>query len=226
MTIAIIPVKYNLQKTNAVLESLAAAGPGPRMTVIMCDDDYNLFRATSCMHLDNTKLSVYYDKVHRGYWQSINYALEAYQVSLDEPFIYLGNDVEFGRDWLSAAEALFYKTFPSGLGLLSFQDGIHGDFNASHGMTTRAWLKVVMGEPNFHREYWHYFQDSELTVRSKDLNGYIFCPESEVLHTHHDANVQYYRTDSKAASDYDIKERRHLEWVNGEREAARARLSA
>lgn len=220
MTTVIIPTRGRPEMLARCLASLWGVDDGlPGRTVVIVDDHPDTV-ADLWEEFDWVEWW-YNGSAQRGFWQSINWVLRS--VAEKEPFCYFGKDVVFRDGWLAAAEHCWQQRFPDGLGLLAFQDDKVNEGNASHGMTTRAWLWVVNGEPFFPRGFWHHHCDSDLTVRSKDLKRFMYCPASHVPHLHeptgHEGSVK-----PEQLSDYDLNNLRHTQWHDGEWKQAQARL--
>lgn len=215
MTTIIIPTRHRPDMLLECLVSLMAARKVPEIVIVVVDDDPKTALLASSFPWANFIVNT----ENLGFWQSINRAFKIARLSEDELFCYFGQDVTFDKYWLVQAEYYFPRRFRDGLGLATFKDDIHDGGNASHGISTRAWLRIIYGEPFFPREYFHYFCDSEFTVRSRDLGRFGYCKGSYVPHHHEPIEVAKHKPDDKA-----IQDRRHLEWVNGDKNEAKKRL--
>lgn len=214
MTYVIMPVKYDVLKTLKAVRSFGAYS-FPAKLVVVIDNDEEIQKALG--PAQNSEI-ILPNSYQLGFWNSLNFAINHLNIPMNEPIVYIGNDVEFTPGWHDAAFWKFKMTFgASGLGLLSFYDGIHNGFNASHGMTTRAWLNIINGTPAFCGAYFHYFHDSEMTNRSRDLLRYTYAEESRVLH-HHDG------TKYGDGPDKILKDARDREWARSGRKQAERKL--
>lgn len=227
MTYMILPTRGRLDMLTRFLASYQKTtaeftkGVKPRLVVVVDDDP----ATHSWIQTEDSPLleGVFFIncEIRRGYWTAVNIGLTG--EALDEPFVYIGKDVSFAPDWYDVALREFWQKFPDGLGLLSFNDGIHNGNNASHGMTTRRWLRVVFGEAFFPHVYWHHHCDSEFTNRSRDLGRYTYCSASAVTHLHEPSG---HDSIPPGINDYDVQNERYIQWKNGGLKEAQARLSA
>ncbi len=214
MTTVIIPTRHPPLETEVCLDVLSWGQNRPDRTILVVDARQDTQQRVQ----GRCDIDLIVNSTQAGYWGSLNVALAT--VPMDEPFCYVAVDVIFYPDWLPPAEGMYAERFPNGLGLLAFWDGFHDGDNASHGMTTRKWLDVVYGEPFFTGVFEHYFLDSELTVRSRDLRRYAYCPDSKVAHI-----VNSFVANDPADNDRAIRDQRHDEWHSGDHQAARERLA-
>ena len=215
MTTVIIPTRHRPGMLIRCLDSLFAAAQVPDATMVMVDDDPDTVSALP----EYKSVNIVASDENIGFFQSLNRAFKIAQLPEGEPFCYFGKDVIFHEHWLEEAERCFSLQFQDGLGLLTFKDDVQNGTNASHGMTTRRWLKIVYGEPFFPRGYFHYFCDTEFTLRSRDLGRFWYCQNSYVPHHHEPTG----RTD-KSHDDKGFKDQRHLEWAEGGLREAKHRL--
>lgn len=97
---------------------------------------------------------------------------------------FIGNDCRVQPGWLSAAMECMQKWFPEMDGCVVPQDSHwFGGELAVHWICSKK-LLPALGGYYFWPEYEHTCCDNELTSRLKQLNKYVFCPESKIIHDH------------------------------------------
>lgn len=219
MTTAICPTRHPPAATQQFLDSFFACDPRPERLIMVVDQQPDT--AAMLAGLNDPRIELVVNDENIGFFGSVNRGLELV-TDEQEPVAYLQVDLQFARDWHAQASVFFARTYPDGLGLISYWDGIHGGANASQGTTTKRWLWVVFGEPNFPREYFRHFGDSELSARSKELGRYGYC---EAARSNHDWRPVESRPNFKV-NDYDVQNRRYEDWRKSGFNAAKARLAS
>jgi len=107
------------------------------------------------------------------------YKILSMAAKIDGLLVYLADDVEVQKDWLSIAVDNYNRAFPDGDGLLCFNDGMQSGRIAAHGLTSGIFLRQY-----FHDGYKHFYVDQEFSEKAKKLGLYIYCEESLVTHVH------------------------------------------
>lgn len=125
--------------------------------------------------------TVVFDKKPGGYWTALNRMIYKNNPSR---FVWLADDIEPHDDWLIQLEKCWKKNVQHNLGLVVCNDEVTRDAGAPFAMTTQAWLYVLFGVPYFPPSFHHYFLDTLIADRSKDLGRYYFCKKSVIEHMH------------------------------------------
>jgi len=116
------------------------------------------------------KREMYVGKINKGYHKT------------DSPLIvFLADDVEVSRNWLTEAVSTFNESFPDGMGLVSFRDEF-GDHLAAHGLISREYVNRYLNDNIFFPGYIHYWCDCELTTRSKRWGKYAHSEKAKITH--------------------------------------------
>lgn len=184
MTTAIVIGMKRTDLMEKCLYSLYLSSPRPKVIVVANDEPTGEY-VSHCKWVE-----LVYPGDNFGFWGGLNLVLSS--LPEDEPFCWFGQDVEFHKDWYGIAQKVWDCVFPSGLGVMTFQDGVQNGRSAAHGMTTRRWLQVVFGATLFPSPpYRHFFCDSELSQRTKDFSRYFYCHESIVKHNHEMSGFSY-----------------------------------
>ena len=137
----------------------------------------------------------------RGCWRCKNIALEYAKHDL---ILWTADDVKPHPGWFEKGIECFNHHFPDGLGLVALNDLHCMDQTAGHAITTRRFLNVMFGYPHFPPEFHHFFLDTMISNRAKELGRYHFCEDAVMEHMH-------WRL---GKSEYDATN----EWVDGQRE--------
>lgn len=105
------------------------------------------------------------------------------QTSRNDIVVFLADDTEIEKDCLNIAYDILYKAFDNGIGMVGFNDGIHNSKLATHFMIHKELIKQIGGYI-FHPAYTHCYADNELYDRVNELDKYIYCQFSKIIHHH------------------------------------------
>lgn len=96
----------------------------------------------------------------------------------------LSDDVEVKTDWLTIAVDSFKKEFSDDTGVLCFDDGGEWeDVLAPHPFISRKWIdRYQHSKWVLWPEYWHNYGDTELSMVSRAMDKFLWCPESKATH--------------------------------------------
>jgi len=107
-------------------------------------------------------------------------------------FVFLNDDMEVHKDWLSEALKEFKVTFPDGMGYVSFNI-LHGSrlggFGISvAGLTTVSFVDSYLKGIFMDETFIHNEGDGELSYRIMLLDKFKWCPQSIIHHNHYIGN--------------------------------------
>lgn len=144
--------------------------------------------------LDHNDLQAYFYCLKKGYQCLLSNAQRGWvkQINMgaavcDTPyFCWLYDDTEcLQKNWLDDALKVYQEKFPTDIGLLGLNAGIHKEKGACIiGFTSKKFVKYLGGNLVY-PEYCHYAGDKELTNLSKALDLYYFEENIEIIHHHH-----------------------------------------
>lgn len=100
-----------------------------------------------------------------------------YKICKGEYIVYLGNDVEVGKNWLTEGVKALQGIFPDGMGVISRQNT-----GSYHALVSRKFIEKALNRQVFYPEYIHYFCDLELTSIAKELNRFYATSKFSILH--------------------------------------------
>lgn len=172
---------------------------------------------------------ILYDYEGNGFWASLSKMLKT--SGYTEPFVWLADDIRPHPGWYEKAKRCYEEHFPTGLGLVTLNDLWLKDGGCAFGVLTTRWLWVLFRKHYFPSEFAHYFLDTLIANRSKDLGRYVFCEEAIVEHLHPEAGKAeldaVYKANKKRArenQDKLTKDEFDFDWENGGLAAAKALL--
>jgi len=175
----LIPTRQRYKKLAKCLSKLFenTVYPNYEVVVIADKDDPESVEVIRKLKFDDVKILVkekremYVGKINEGFHKT-NFPL----------IVFLADDVEVNRNWLTEAVSTFNKLFPDEMGLVSFQDE-YDDRLAPHGLISRKYVKEFLNGNIFHPKYIHYWCDVELTTRSKRWGRFAHCQKARYKHT-------------------------------------------
>lgn len=168
---------------------------------------------------------VVFDDKPGGYWRALNRMLRTYN---PKRFVWLSDDCEPKDGWINILIERWENEFKDDLGLLVCNDKFLKHGGAAFAMTSPTWLYVLFGRRRFPGRIKHYFLDSLIADRSKELERYVFCEEAVVEHRHwqagkaSDDNV-YQKNRRTSVADKTVKDEMDSEWQTGGVQAAKKR---
>ncbi len=94
-------------------------------------------------------------------------------------FVFMGaSDIILGQDWL---RILWEKMDECGRGKVAVEP--FGEIQ--HGaLCQHPLIHSDLVKKYFHRHYFHFYCDNEMTDRLKEENRFIYCPEAPMQHNH------------------------------------------
>lgn len=115
------------------------------------------------------------------YVEKINYAYK--NIAKGDYIVYLANDVEVGKNWLTEAMKTMKEKPPDGVGgLVSFNDGVYEGEFAPHGLISRKFVEEFLGGYVLHPAYKHYYADSDLGTTAKRFKRFYYADKSVIHH--------------------------------------------
>ncbi len=147
--------------------------------ILICDRD-DLASAASIP--EHKKIKVVTDPcpVRQMYVGKINYG---FRISKASYVIYLANDIEVKRNWLSEAMKTIKEKSPDDIGgLVTFNDGLYKGTLAPHGLISRKFVEEFLGGYILHPAYKHYWSDRELTKIAQKSNRFFYADKSFIVH--------------------------------------------
>lgn len=145
---------------------------------IIIDGDEKLAKILKEKKLSYPQTEFLVQEKNLGFANTVNAAIKDSNASY---FIYLGNDVIFGKDWLKEALRVYNEAFPQKDGLLTFNDGKWFGKIAAHGLIHRNFLQHT-GDTLFYPGYFHYHCDLDLTEIAKKNDKLVYAYNSVVYH--------------------------------------------
>lgn len=150
--------------------------------IIACDDD-----KISEQKFKKKFGHLKFVQIYNSPYQMENVSLRnwAYTKIVTEKFVYMDDDMEPGNnEWLINAINFFNANFADNIGLVAFKDGIQNGEMAPAGLTTRKFIKYFCNRTLYNPQYVHYFCDTELSLRAKNIKRYAYCENAILLHHH------------------------------------------
>jgi len=174
----LIPQRGRPAQIKRCLELIVANTNYPNYEVILiCDrDDLALVKGIS----EHTRIKVVVDPSPKRQ-MFVGKANYGFRISKAPYLVYLANDVEVGKNWLTEAMKTMLGAFPGGVGLVGFN---HGDpqKHAYHGLISRGFVNKYLKGNIFYPGYIHFWCDLELVAIAKKHNRFRFCPQAKVYH--------------------------------------------
>ncbi len=206
-----VPVLERPHRVEPLLDSIAAATPGPCSVLFICDPDD-----------EEEKQAVYKAggsliEVDGGYPEKINAAVR----STDAPFLFLAaDDLEPKPEWLKAAKKKICETVQV-VGVNDLIDRPHRPQHATHFLMTRAYAELPTidgGRGPMYEGYAAWYSDDELIATAKHRDAYAYAPESIVEHLHPFASKSpddstYKKGRARARIDSKLFHRRQALWT-------------
>jgi len=151
--------------------------PACELIIIADADDLDTLKVCDKERLD------YVVMLERSYFVTkINFV---FPKSGGKYLVCLSDDVEVEPDWLTIAVDCFKNKFSDDIGVLCFggDDTYKGNL-AIHPFVSRKWIdKYQWGKWVLWPDYWHFYGDTELSLLSRYLKRFVYCPESKAVHT-------------------------------------------
>lgn len=99
-------------------------------------------------------------------------------------FVFVGQDIIAGENWLGYAMEDYRSLFPDLDGLLKLNDGRRHDAAASapHCLVHRNFMRRYTGDNLFYPEYSHYYSDQELRDVAKAAGRFGYSPSALLYH--------------------------------------------
>lgn len=132
----------------------------------------------------------------------INYG---YKISKGEYIIYLANDTEVGKRWLTEGVKALQGVFPDGMGVIS-----PSETHPPHALVSRKFIEKALHGKIFHPAYIHYACDLELGAIAKKLNRYYSTEKFAVFHKRHHDDLWKEGQDKSMGEALQIFSRRQL----------------
>ena len=217
-----LPSRGRVGKLEALIPMLTASLVEDVKLYIIQDD-----KDAQVRYKHHPQLHVVYSATI-GFWRVLNDWM-VYSGNDEDPFIWLADDISPRDNWLTIGLAEWERRFPDGLGLLVFNDMLARNATAAFAMTTPMWLYVLFGYPRFPEHILHYYVDTIVSDRSKDLGKYYFCENAVVEHLHHSSGKSnmddtYRRNNVLSRGSQEAKGLMDREWRSGGLQAARERM--
>ena len=189
----IIPTKDRWDKLQATLKAIKDNSTDYEVIVIF-DGDKEGFEKLAKQKKDKN-IKVVYNSESKEYWHCIN---QGCFLASGDYIIYLADDIRPMKGWLEELKFTFEKNFPDNLGLVALRTDLgEGITHAPHGMLSRKFIasQGYLSPPD---AYWHYFADTELSLRMQMMKKYV-CTEKVVCY--HDKPVKDKKFDDKVYSE-------------------------
>lgn len=95
-----------------------------------------------------------------------------FKISKGEYIVYLGNDIEVGKNWLTEGVKALQGVFPDGMGVIG-----PNPTGPYHGLVSRKFIQKALHGRLFYPRYIHYHCDTELGMIAKQLNRFYWTPK-------------------------------------------------
>lgn len=160
------------------------------------------------------------------FWHILNQMIDEYK---PERFVWLADDIDPDSKWFGRLDKCWKKSFPDNIGLCVINDMHIRDGGAAFAMTSPNFLYVLFGRFCFPECFHHYYLDTLISDRAKELGLHCFCEDSIIVHKHPSAGRSepdevYTKNHENFTGDRKTKDRMDVEWQQGGREVALIRL--
>jgi glycosyltransferase involved in cell wall biosynthesis len=174
----LIPTRGRYEKLEKCLKSLIdnTKYPDYEVIVIVDKDDPESIEVVKGLPYNDVEIII--KEKREMYVGKINSGFHATNSPL---VVFLADDVYVQPNWLAEAVSTFNKSFPDGMGLVSFKDEFDNRI-AGHGLISRKYVEEYLNGNIFWPGYQHYWCDCELTVRSKKWGRYAYAEKAETFH--------------------------------------------
>lgn len=176
MELTIIITTYKrLKILEKCIKSIRKYEPDCKILLVIDGNDWEAYYYACCQ-----KLPFIFSSEKREHVAQMNLGI---YLCNTEYFIYLSDDMMFTQEkQISKALDTFKEKFPDGNGLITFNDGIVNGTIATHGLTSKTYVKTIGGYL-MNPIYTHYCGDTELTLVSMP-NRFLYLPDIKVSHEH------------------------------------------
>lgn len=147
--------------------------------ILICDRD-DMDSIATIPQDKKIKVVIDPSPVRQMFVGKINYG---FRISKASYVVYLANDIEVKRNWLTEAIKTIKDKPPDDIGgLVSFNDGVYNGTLAPHGLISRKFVEESLGGSILHPAYKHYWSDRELTKIAQRLRRYFYADKSFIFH--------------------------------------------
>lgn len=174
----LIPQRGRSAQIKRCLELILANTSYPNYEVILICDRDDLASVKGIPKHKRIKVIVDPSSKRQMFVGKVNYG---FRISKGKFLVYLANDVEVTKDWLTEAMKTILGTFPGGVGLVAFNHGGR-DKHAYHGLISRKFVNQYLKDNIFYPGYIHFWCDLELVAIAKKHNRFCFSPTARVYH--------------------------------------------
>ena len=176
----IIPTKDRWDKLQATLKAIKENSTLAYEIIIIFDGDKEGFEKFPKLKIKEKygRVIAVYNSESQEYWHCIN---QGAIMADGEYIIYLADDIRPIKGWLEELKNTFEKNFPDGIGLVALKTDLgEGETHAPHGMVSKKFIasQGYLSPPD---AYWHYFADTELSLRMQMIKKYA-CTEKVVCY--------------------------------------------
>ena len=175
----LIPQRGRPNKIKRCLELILKNTSYPNYEVILICDRDDLASVKEIPKHPRIKIVVDPSPKRRMFVGKINYGFRA---SKGKFLVYLSNDVEVTKNWLTEAMKSMLGVFPPGGGLISLSHGSKRDKHAYHGLISKEFVNKFLKGNIFYPGYIHFWCDLELNEQARRYGRFYFCPTSTVYH--------------------------------------------
>jgi len=170
----ILPTKDRWEKLQKSLKAIKQNTSTSYEIIIIFDGDVKNFKK---MKRKPKNYKILCNVQSKEYWHCIN---QGCFLSSGDYITYLADDIRPRKNWLRIAIETFENNFKDGIGIVGLKTDLNeGITHAPHGLVSRK-LVAMNGYLSPPDVYFHYFGDTELSLRMQKINKYV-CTDEIVL---------------------------------------------
>ncbi len=174
----LIPQRARPAQIKRCLELILANTSYPNYEVILICDRDDMDSVKDIPKDKRIKVVVDPSPTRQMFVGKVNYG---YKICNGDYLVYLANDIEVGKNWLTEAMKSMLGLFSDRGGLVAFNHG-GSDTDASHGLISREFVDRYLGGNILYPDYTHFWSDVELLYITKELNRFHPCLTSKIVH--------------------------------------------
>ena len=175
----LIPQRGRPDYIKKCLELILSNTTYPDYEVILICDRDDIDSIATIPDDNRIKVTIDPSPKRQMYVGKINYGL---RISKADYIVYLANDIEVQKNWLTQAMKAMAGVFTDGIGLVALNLG-PGSKDAFHGLISRKFVDRYLGGNIFDPDYIHFWCDVELLYVTKKLKKFYLCSASRITHT-------------------------------------------
>ena len=169
----LIPQRGRPAQIKRCLELILANTSYPNYEIILICDMDDMDSVVGISKDKRIKIVIDPSPTRQMFVGKINYGSK---ISKGEYIVYLGNDTEVGKNWLTEGVKALQGVFPDNMGVISAVKN-----SPFHALVSRKFIEKALSRQLFYPGYRHYHCDTELGAIAKQLNRYYWEPKFIIL---------------------------------------------